>query len=127
MYLVVRLRKNIQNETKRICDSCKSEISPGLAHSCNKTTQRNNLFELLKQSSAGTKEIVMLRLIDNICDEQNVSKTSGILQLKTRGSKCKTINIGKVSSRRQFSTEDLLKLKKDTIIKLRPSVDHIKR
>ena len=53
----------------------------------------------------------MSRLIDDLCEEQNVSKTSGILELKTRGPKCKTINIGKIKSRIQFSTEDLIRLK----------------
>ena len=53
----------------------------------------------------------MSRLIDDLCEEQNVSSTSGILELKTRGPKCKTINIGKMKPKNQFSTEDLIKLK----------------
>ena len=103
--------KKSQTESKRICDTCKSEVSPGLAHNCNKTTRRDNLFELVRESSAGTKERVMSRLIDDLCEEQNVSSTSGILELKTRGPKCKTINIGKMKPKNQFSTEDLIKLK----------------
>ena len=103
--------KKSETESKRICDTCKSEVSPGLAHNCNKTTRRDNLFELVRESSAGTKERVMSRLIDDLCEEQNVSSTSGILELKTRGPKCKTINIGKMKPKNQFSTEDLIKLK----------------
>ena len=48
----VEIRANIgkksQTESKRICDTCKSEVSPGLAHNCNKTTRRDNLFELVR-------------------------------------------------------------------------------
>ena len=39
--------KKSETESKRICDTCKSEVSPGLAHNCNKTTRRDNLFELV--------------------------------------------------------------------------------
>ena len=53
----------------------------------------------------------MSRLIDDLCEEQNVSRTSGILELKTHGPKCKTINVVEIKLKMQFSTEDLIKLK----------------
>ena len=40
-----------------------------------------------------------------------MSRTSGILELKTYGPKCKTMNIGKIKPKMKFSTEDLIKLK----------------
>ena len=105
--------KKAAPDTITICDSCKSHLSPGLPHDCTKTSRRENLFELVRESSTGTREIVVSRLIDSLCEDKNVNKKAGSLELRTRGSKPKTIGFGKfgrVAAKKQFSTEDLLKI-----------------
>ena len=93
-----------------VCQSCQGRIGPGLPHNCNKTSRQDNLMELIKQTSVGTQEKVASRLIDNICQDKNVSSSSGTLELSTRGSFKKTINIGTIRPPKMFTTEDLIQL-----------------
>ena len=95
-----------RKETVQICQRCKGKFGIGIHHKCNKRSYQDNLFEMVRESSPGTKQIVAARLIDSICEDKNVDKSSGTLALKTRGSK-KVINIGKQKPKRQFSVEDL--------------------
>ena len=85
-------------------------MTQGHNHSCNKRSQQENLFQLVREASTGTKQIVASRLIDSICEDNDVDKTSGTLTLKTRGTS-KVINIGRPKVKMQFTTEDLLKIK----------------
>ena len=92
------------------CVKCKGVIAAGKSHDCNKRNLQENLFELVRESSFGTRQVVASKLLDSICEDKQVDKHSGTLVLKTQGTS-KTINLGKPKKSKQFSTEDLLKLK----------------
>ena len=68
------------------------------------------MVDLVREASPGTQEVVAARLLDNICNNNGVDKRSGTLTLRTGGSR-KTVSIGKPKVQRQFSTEDLVRMK----------------
>ena len=82
------------NGSMQICLKCKGEFAPGKSHICNKQHLQNNLLNLVRESSPGTREIVTSKLLDDICDDNNVKRSSGTIALKTRNNHKKIVNIG---------------------------------
>ena len=82
------------NGSMKICLKCKGEFAPGKSHICNKEHLQNNLLNLVRESSPGTREIVTSKLLDDICDDKDVKRSSGTIALKTRNNHKKIVNIG---------------------------------
>ena len=115
----------------RICSDCQTELRPGHAHKCNKTSRRENILELVRQSSLGTQQRITSGLLDDMAADQQVNKRDGSISLATKGPNKKTVTFGPKKENRVFSHEDLLRLKTrfnlstDKALELSAAIQHV--
>lgn len=102
---------NRSSPSVKKCPDCQTELRPGHGHNCNKTSRRENLLELVRQSSTGTKQKIAAGLLDDIAEDQNVDKRGGTVSLATKGPNKKTVSFGPTKESGVFSHQDLLRLK----------------
>ena len=94
------------------CDRCQGEVGKGVPHKCTVTTMENNTLELIEAMPSTSKQRITAKLLDKLREEQGADPTRpGTLMLATRGSKFKTVTIGKVRPKRKFTHQDILRLR----------------
>ena len=100
-------------EVKEICQGCQGEIKRGVLHKCNVTSLEKNTLEKLKGMPTSSKERMASALLDEIAEEQGISKRGGAMEIKTSGPFPKLVAIGS-SAKPKASTmmkEDLMRIK----------------
>ena len=97
-------------EVKSICQGCGGERKRGVRHTCTVTTLENNTVKVLGAMPSTSQQRVTARSIDNIREEQGVSK-NGTMQIKTRGPNPKTLSFGKPKEEKRVTMEDLMRIK----------------
>ena len=100
-------------EVKEICQGCQGEIKRGVLHKCNVTSLEKNMLESIKDMPSNSKERMVAALLDDISEEQGVSKTGGTLEIKTRGPFPKLVAIGSAAKLKAstMTKEDLMRIK----------------
>ena len=76
-----------------VCSKCLSLFAPGKSHICLKTTKRDNLSEMVRQSSDKSKSTVTVSTLKTMAEDQGVSTKGGTVMLKS-GSKVLPVQIG---------------------------------
>ena len=97
-----------------ICKTCLSEVGPGRHHDCQKSTKRENLAALIRNSSEGSKANVLAQSLKDIAETQGESVRGGTISLQS-GSKTLPVKIGTQRTRPEttkFSHENLKNLGK---------------
>ena len=100
-------------EVKEICQGCQGEIKRGVLHKCNVTSREKNTLERLREMSSSSKQRMAAVLLDDISEEQGVSKTGGTLEIKTRGGWPKLVAVGSAAKPKASTMrkEDLMRIK----------------
>ena len=97
------------------CSVCDSPFAPGKPHQCSRSTRRENLEELVRQSSKRTKEQVVSTGLREVAEEQGTSTRGGTVTLTTGGKPLSATlgTAGKAQSAPRFTNEvlDRLQLK----------------
>ena len=100
-------------EVKEICQRCQGEIKRGVLHKCNLTTLEKNTLDRLKEMPSTSKQRMAAALLDEIREEQGVSRKGGTLEIKTSGPRPKFVGIGTFAKpkARTMTKEDLMRIK----------------
>ena len=104
--------KSPQAKTLALCSKCWSEIGKGKSHTCQKNTKRENISNIVKNTSKKSRANVASATLKVIAEEQEVSSRGGVVHLQT-GAKPLPVQIGtpKVQPRQpKFTHENLNKL-----------------
>ena len=104
--------KSPPSKTLAVCSKCWGEIGKGKTHNCQKTTKRDNISNIVKNTSGKSRANVASRTLKTIAEEQDVSLRGGVVQLQS-GSKTLPVQIGKPTVKPKepkFSHENLKKL-----------------
>ena len=99
-------------KTLAVCSKCWAQIGKGKPHQCLKTTKRENLAEIVRNTSGKSRAKVTSETLKTIAEESGVSLKGGVVELQT-GSKPIPVQIGtpKVKPKdNKFSHENLKKL-----------------
>ena len=100
------------------CTFCLSYIGRGKPHKCNKKTRNVNQTEMVKQNSYGSKSKVAGAVLKDVCDDQNVSRRSGTVLLKTGGRPLPvTVGLKTLMKPPRFTADSLLKLQEICLVK----------
>ena len=97
-------------EVKNICQGCGGERKQGVRHTCTVFTLENNTMKVIEGMPSTSQQRVTARSIDNIREEQGISKT-GTMEIKTRGPNPKIITCGKPKAEKRVTKEDLMRIK----------------
>ena len=95
-----------------LCSKCLCEIGRGKTHVCDKKQKRDNLSNIVKNTSEKTKSKVTCNSLKSVAEDQGISTRGGTVQLVT-GSNPLPVVIGAPKQRlkeKKFSHENLLKL-----------------
>ena len=95
--------------TLAVCSKCWGQIGRGKPHQCLKTNKRENLTDIVRNSSGKSRAKVTSATLKTIADESGVSLKGGVIQLQT-GSKPIPVQIGTSKVRpkdTKFSHENL--------------------
>ena len=87
-------------------------MAPGRSHQCAKVTRRENLTELVRSSSEGSKSSITVSTLKGMAEEQNISTKGGTVELKSH-SKILPVQLGSSRVRpapSKFSHESLIQL-----------------
>ena len=101
-----------QAKTLPVCSKCWGEIGKGIPHNCQKSTKRDNLSNIVRNTSGKSKSKVASSTLKSLAEEQGVSSRGGVIQLET-GSKPIPVQVGtpKVKPKDpKFSHENLKRL-----------------
>lgn len=96
-----------------MCSKCFCEIGSGKPHSCDKKTKRDNLSNLVKNTSQKTRSKVTCHNLKTVAEDQGVGTRGGTVQLCTGSSKPLPIVVGTTRQKpkvAKFSHENLLSL-----------------
>ena len=93
-----------------ICSICLSEYHAGKPHNCQKTTKRENMANLVRNSSYGSKSALALSALKEIASEQGSDMKKGPILLKS-WSKQLPVQIGNLKTyNKKFSHGGLMSL-----------------
>ena len=104
--------KSPPQKTLAVCNKCWGETGKGIYHNCKKATKRENITNIVKNTSRKSKAKVTSSTLKVIAEEQQVSTRGGVVNLQT-GSKPLPVQIGtpKVKPKvPKFSHENLKRL-----------------
>ena len=99
-------------KTLAVCSKCWGEIGKGKPHNCKPTTKRENLSNIVKNTSGKSRAKVASSALKTIAEDQGVSIRGGIVNLKT-GVNPLPVQIGTSTVKpkdQKFSHENLRKL-----------------
>ena len=99
-----------------MCSKCFCTVGPGKPHTCHKTARRENLSNIVRNTSRKSQSTVASNTLKNIAEDQSVSTRGGTLQLQT-GSKQLPVKIGTPQVKPKeptFSHENLKRLQAAT-------------
>lgn len=99
-------------KTLNLCSKCWAHIGRGKTHQCQKSTKRENLVDIVRNTSDKSRSKVTAAALKTIAIDSGVSLKGGVVELGT-GSKPIPVQIGtpKLKPKNcQFSIENLKKL-----------------
>ena len=94
------------------CNICLSEYGRGKPHQCNKTTKRENMANLVKSCSFGSKSAVTISSLKDIAEDQGATTRGGKVYLKSWAKEL-PVQVGTPQVKTQtkkFSHNDLVSL-----------------
>ena len=99
-----------QPEPVLLCNTCFSPWGPGLEHHCTRGTKKDNVTQVVRTLSAGSKERVVSAELKGIFGNKGVTTRGGTIKLAT-GGKPITTTLGKIKVKPQpfFTNLDLTK------------------
>ena len=80
-------------KTLPVCSKCWGEIGKGIPHNCQKSTRRDNLSNIVRNTSGKSKAKVASSTLKSLAEEQGVSSRGGVIHLQT-GSKPIPVQVG---------------------------------
>jgi hypothetical protein len=69
----------------RLCSLCFNAWGPGKTHECNRETKRDNVEELVRNTSRLSKERIMSSQLKEVFEDQGASTSGGTVRLTTGG------------------------------------------
>ena len=109
-----RVDSDSESEAMLVCKSCLSEIAPGKEHKCQKTRKRENIVNLIRNSSEGSKSSVLVQSLREVAETQGETTRGGTIKLQS-GSHTIPVQLGNKRTREKtpkFSHENLKNLGK---------------
>lgn len=95
----------------QVCSLCHSQVGRGIQHQCDRVSKRNNLEELLRNTSDKSKERVLSSQLKEVFEVQGASTKGGTVTLATGGTPVQA-TLGKLQKKPdiKFSNEALNRL-----------------